>query len=38
MIPSYGLKLQDNPELIREIQATTGRALGLKTELQAAVK
>jgi malate dehydrogenase (quinone) len=38
MIPSYGVKLQQNPELVREIQSTTGRALGLKTELQAAVK
>jgi len=38
MIPSYGVKLQDNPALIREIQATTGRALGLKSELEAAVK
>ncbi|MBD2846309.1 malate:quinone oxidoreductase [Paenibacillus sp. IB182496] len=29
MIPSYGLKLVEHPELIRQIHATTDRALGL---------
>lgn len=38
MIPSYGLKLLDHPELIGEIQASTARALGLsgKTPVQEA--
>ncbi len=29
MIPSYGLSLMQNPELIRDIHATTARTLGL---------
>jgi malate dehydrogenase (quinone) len=29
MIPSYGVSLLKNPELIREIHASTGRTLGL---------
>ncbi|MBD2868728.1 malate:quinone oxidoreductase [Paenibacillus arenilitoris] len=29
MIPSYGESLLDNPELLREIQASTARSLGL---------
>ncbi|MCM3568056.1 malate:quinone oxidoreductase [Neobacillus mesonae] len=38
MIPSYGLKLLEHPELIRKIQASTARSLGLSDniELQAA--
>lgn len=35
MIPSYGLSLMENPELIQEIHATTTQALGLKRELKA---
>ncbi|KGR85224.1 MULTISPECIES: malate:quinone oxidoreductase [Lysinibacillus] len=30
MIPSYGLSLAENPELLKEINATTDKALGLK--------
>ncbi|MFL1998229.1 malate:quinone oxidoreductase [Lysinibacillus irui] len=30
MIPSYGLSLAENPELLKEINATTDNALGLK--------
>ncbi len=37
MIPSYGLSLVDNPELIREIHESTTRALGLNSELQTIV-
>ncbi|WP_100331967.1 malate:quinone oxidoreductase [Bacillus xiapuensis] len=29
MIPSYGVSLMENPELLREIQASTAQALGL---------
>jgi malate dehydrogenase (quinone) len=29
MIPSYGLSLMDNPELLREVHTTTAEALGL---------
>ena len=32
MIPSYGLKLLNNPELIQEIHTTTARTLGLVQE------
>ncbi|RDW15808.1 malate dehydrogenase (quinone) [Oceanobacillus arenosus] len=32
MIPSYGLSLLENPELIREIHASTAHALGLDVE------
>jgi len=34
MIPSYGMSLSKNPELIDEIHASTARALGLNRELQ----
>lgn len=34
MIPSYGVNLLKNPELIREIQTSTSRTLGLVSELQ----
>uniref|UniRef100_UPI0020C01D0A malate:quinone oxidoreductase n=1 Tax=Bacillus velezensis TaxID=492670 RepID=UPI0020C01D0A len=30
MIPSYGLSLAENPELLKEINATTDKALCLK--------
>lgn len=30
MIPSYGISLEENPELFREIERSTARALGLK--------
>ncbi|MFU1795054.1 malate dehydrogenase (quinone) [Paenibacillus azoreducens] len=30
MVPSYGLPLVENPELVREIHASTARTLGLK--------
>ncbi|WP_342442074.1 malate dehydrogenase (quinone) [Lysinibacillus sp. FSL K6-0075] len=30
MIPSYGLSLAENPELLKELHATTDKALGLK--------
>jgi malate dehydrogenase (quinone) len=33
MIPSYGVSLLDNPELIREIHATTERTLGLNEKM-----
>ena len=34
MIPSYGLSLAENPELLQEIQANTAQKLGLReTEL-----
>lgn len=36
MIPSYGVSLLKHPELIEEIHASTGRALGLSNELQPA--
>ncbi|XID91448.1 malate:quinone oxidoreductase [Paenibacillaceae bacterium WGS1546] len=36
MIPSYGVSLAGNPELIEEIEASTARALGLQRELQLA--
>lgn len=35
MIPSYGTKLLDHPELIREIHESTSRALGLVTKQEA---
>ncbi|MGY0693880.1 malate:quinone oxidoreductase [Virgibacillus sp. FSP13] len=34
MIPSYGVSLVDNPELVDEIHATTDQALGLNTNKQ----
>ncbi|MFE5321137.1 malate:quinone oxidoreductase [Paenibacillus sp. NPDC056579] len=34
MIPSYGVALLKNPDLIREIHASTARTLGLASELQ----
>ncbi|MWV46273.1 malate:quinone oxidoreductase [Paenibacillus sp. HJL G12] len=34
MIPSYGVKLLKNPELIQEIHTTTAQALGLSKELR----
>ncbi|WP_079911297.1 malate:quinone oxidoreductase [Paenibacillus sp. 32352] len=34
MIPSYGVTLLKNPELIREIHTSTSRTLGLSGELQ----
>lgn len=34
MIPSYGVSLLKNPELIHEIHASTARTLGLHRELQ----
>ncbi|PWA08415.1 malate:quinone oxidoreductase [Pueribacillus theae] len=34
MIPSYGLKLMENPELLREIHASTAEALGLEDKKQ----
>lgn len=37
MIPSYGVSLAKNPELIREIHASTARTLGLNRELQPVV-
>jgi malate dehydrogenase (quinone) len=33
MIPSYGVSLLKNPELIREIHTSTARTLGLNSEL-----
>ncbi|WP_444685487.1 malate:quinone oxidoreductase [Alkalicoccus luteus] len=35
MVPSYGLKLSEHPELIRELQAKTDKALGLTVNEQA---
>ncbi|MFE1630205.1 malate:quinone oxidoreductase [Brevibacillus reuszeri] len=32
MIPSYGISLMANPELLEEIHATTSKVLGLKSE------
>ena len=32
MIPSYGVSLLENPELLEEIHATTSKVLGLKSE------
>lgn len=32
MIPSHGLSLMENPELLEEIHATTAKVLGLKSE------
>ncbi|RNF39903.1 malate:quinone oxidoreductase [Planococcus salinus] len=32
MIPSYGVSLSENPELLQEIHVTTARALGLNEE------
>lgn len=32
MIPSYGQKLLDNPDLFKEIQASTDEILGLGKE------
>jgi len=34
MIPSYGISLLNNPDLIQEIQASTARTLGLERELE----
>jgi malate dehydrogenase (quinone) len=34
MIPSYGVSLKNNPELIHDIHASTARALGLSSEGQ----
>lgn len=34
MIPSYGVSLVENPELIRDIRTTKARTLGLHSELQ----
>lgn len=34
MIPSYGVSLMKNPQLIREIQASTSRTLGLSEDLE----
>jgi malate dehydrogenase (quinone) len=33
MIPSYGVSLAENPELLREIQSSTARALGIHGRL-----
>lgn len=33
MIPSYGVSLVNNPELLKEIHATTAQALGLVTDV-----
>ncbi|MGG1659222.1 malate:quinone oxidoreductase [Brevibacillus sp. NRS-1366] len=33
MIPSYGVSLMENPELLDEIHTSTARTLGLKSEL-----
>lgn len=33
MIPSYGVSLVNNPELLKEIHATTSQALGLVTDV-----
>jgi malate dehydrogenase (quinone) len=33
MIPSYGVSLVNNPELLKEIHATTVQALGLVTDV-----
>ncbi|SDF45803.1 malate dehydrogenase (quinone) [Fontibacillus panacisegetis] len=33
MIPSYGVSLLENPELIQEIHTSTGQTLGLNSEL-----
>ncbi|WP_147802561.1 malate:quinone oxidoreductase [Alkalicoccus halolimnae] len=35
MVPSYGLSLADNPDLLHDIEASTGRALGLEKKYQA---
>lgn len=32
MIPSYGVSLLENPELLEEVHATTSKVLGLKSE------
>jgi malate dehydrogenase (quinone) len=37
MIPSYGVSLLNNPELIQEIHASTGRTLGLISERELAL-
>ncbi|GIP18258.1 putative malate:quinone oxidoreductase [Paenibacillus montaniterrae] len=34
MIPSYGVSLLDNPELLRKVDETTSQSLGLSTEKQ----
>ena len=34
MIPSYGMKLVENPELFQELHASTAHALGLSENLQ----
>ncbi len=34
MVPSYGVSLKDNPELIHDIQTRTARMLGLVDESQ----
>lgn len=36
MIPSYGLQLVENPELVNQIHASTAKALGLSKELSSA--
>lgn len=36
MIPSYGASLMENPELLRDIHASTAKALALKTEKELA--
>lgn len=37
MVPSYGLSLKDNPELIRELRLSTAQALGLEDEKEVAM-
>ncbi|MFC5448607.1 malate:quinone oxidoreductase [Paenibacillus aestuarii] len=37
MIPSYGMSLVKNPELVQEIHESTDRALGLSSELHPAI-
>ncbi|WP_121610821.1 malate:quinone oxidoreductase [Mesobacillus foraminis] len=36
MIPSYGASLMENPELLRDVHASTAKALALKTEKELA--
>ncbi|MBU8906417.1 malate:quinone oxidoreductase [Desertibacillus haloalkaliphilus] len=38
MIPSYGKKLMENPELLKEVHKSTAEALGLNDELSNQVK
>ncbi len=35
MIPTYGVSLRENPDLVKEIQATTARTLGLSDKQEA---